>query len=220
MKYVNQLSHEEITALVPFLSGRNFEECESKDPETRTFKVWRRKNGKPHKVIIGDTYDQGNVQMYLRSEDHFIRVMSKKFGEKYIEWYINHCEGEKNRMRFLNRLTHEEIMELIPFYQIYDFEELKPLQENTRRFEIQPTYGGPRVEVIMGDAYDTGTAHLYGVKEKDFLTFMLKKFGKEYFEWYSEYIKNKALDDCREYMEKMQDKVSKRINFCKSILSE
>ena len=86
-------------------------------------------------------------------------------------------------MLFVNRLTHDDILDLVPFYHVYDFEEAESTQPDTRLFKFQPTYGGPYEDVIIGDTYQEGTVRLYGVKEDDFVAFMIKKFGKEYYLW-------------------------------------
>ena len=117
-------------------------------------------------------------------------------------------------MKFINRLTHEEILELIPFYHVYDFEECEPTKPDTRRFSIQPTYGGIYEDVVIGDSYDEGTVRFYGVKEDAFLCFMVKKFGEEYYEWYKDHEKVKTFG----IITKLLSEYEEKIKLCKSFI--
>lgn len=117
------------------------------------------------------------------------------------------------KVDFINRLTHEDIVELIPFYYVYDFEEVESTSDDTRKFMIQPTYDGAHEEVIIGNSYDDGTVRFYGVKEKDFVKFMIKKFGTEYFDWYRTRELDRMEKDIQEYSIKRREKCMKMISF-------
>lgn len=86
-------------------------------------------------------------------------------------------------MKFVNRLSHADVKELVPFYHVYDFEETESPKPDTRLFKMRPTYGGPYEDVIIGDEYEMGTVCFYGVKKEAFIEFMTKKFGDEYTEF-------------------------------------
>ena len=91
-------------------------------------------------------------------------------------------------------------------YNVYDFEECEPTKPDTRRFSIQPTYGGIYEDVVIGDSYDEGTVRFYGVKEDAFLCFMVKKFGEEYYEWYKDHEKVKTFGIITKLLSEYEEK--------------
>ncbi|MBQ9314540.1 MAG: hypothetical protein IJ220_06065 [Clostridia bacterium] len=123
-------------------------------------------------------------------------------------------------MKFVNQLTHDEILELIPFYHVYDFEECKSMKAETRMFKIQPTYGGPYEDVEIGDSYEMGTIQLYGVKEDDFIKFMLKKFGKRYFQWYERHYSQLIEANIFKYAKEQLKECEEKMKHYKSIAEE
>ena len=115
------------------------------------------------------------------------------------------------KVDFVHRLTHEDILNLIPFYHVYDFEECEPTRPETRRFLIRPTYDGLHEEIIIGNSYASSTVRFYGVKEKDFIKFMIKKFGQEYFSWFAEW-------EYKTMEKKIQDFTTKNLQECMDMI--
>ena len=121
-------------------------------------------------------------------------------------------------MKFVNRLSHEDILRLIPFYHVYDFEECQSLQPELRRFKFQPVYGGPYEDVTLGDRYEMGSARLYGVREGAFIEFMLEKFGKEYAEWLQTEELQIARKEVEEYSTSRMEEYSRKVNLCEKLM--
>ena len=121
---------------------------------------------------------------------------------------------------FIDQLTHEEILELIPFYHVYYFEECEALQKGTRRFKIRPGYDAALEEVVLGPCYYIGNVRFYGVKENMYYQFMMDRFGRDYYIW----LKNRKLDAVREdierySLEKMKE-AQKNLSFIEGFLTK
>lgn len=117
-------------------------------------------------------------------------------------------------MKFVQQLTDKEILKLIPFYQVYDFEECESSNPETRRFRIQPTYDGPAVEVLLADSYEDGNIRLYGVKEEAFIRFMAKKFGVQYALWYETDERQKTSRKILEFADRYNRDCNRKIKLC------
>ena len=88
-------------------------------------------------------------------------------------------------MKYVNRLTRLDIIQLLQFGFVYDFEECKSSNQETRAFRMKKSINGSILDVIIGDFYEEGNLKLLNVGENHFLGFMIQKFGREYFEeWY------------------------------------
>ena len=123
-------------------------------------------------------------------------------------------------MKFINRLSHEDVLHLIPFYHVYDFEEVHSQQPELRHFKIQPVYGGPYEDVLIGDRYESGTTRFYGVKEEAFIEFMIEKFGKEYAEWFETEELQIAHREVHKYSVCRMEEYSRKINLCEKLLKK
>ncbi|MBQ9315152.1 MAG: hypothetical protein IJ220_09240 [Clostridia bacterium] len=88
-------------------------------------------------------------------------------------------------MKYVNRLTRLDIIQLLQFGFVYDFEECESSNQKTRAFRMKRSINGSILNAIIGDFYEEGNLRLLKVDESHFLGFMIQKFGREYFEeWY------------------------------------
>ena len=122
-------------------------------------------------------------------------------------------------MKFVNQLTDKEILVLIPFYHVYDYEECSSPIPETRLFKMQPTYGGPYQDVVIGDTFEVGTVRYYGVTEAKFMEFMLNRFGEQYAYWYQGNERQKANQEILQYADKRNRACNEKIRRCFAMLS-
>ena len=116
-----------------------------------------------------DEIFNGDWQVFLR----------KIFGDEYM-----HFLGKKDvDNEFVPKLTSRDILDLVPFHCLYEFEERTALEKGTRRFKIKKDYDGPMEELVVGPLFQMGTVQFYGATEESFSSYMKRRFGIEYEEW-------------------------------------
>ena len=94
-------------------------------------------------------------------------------------------------MKFVNRLSVYDVLQILPFEFVYDLEEFKSSNPETRIFRFKRSMEGKFMNIVISDFYDGGNLMDYGVREGCFLGYMIQKFGDEY---YLDWKKNKKRD--------------------------
>ena len=162
-------------------------------------------------VKFTDTLIKAERGMELKSGDWqvFLRGV---FGDEYMQ-----AIGKKDySVDFVHALSHDEILELIPFYHVYSFEECEALQLGTRRFKIRPGYDSSIEEVILGPLYTDGNIRFYGVKESAFYEFMVQRFGITYYQYFCEREREEVKEDIWIYVRK---RIEEAVNKEETVLS-
>lgn len=105
--------------------------------------------------------------------------MRQLFGDEYMD-FLKLKDIPNN---FVDKISIDDLLEIVPFYKPYLIEECTALQKGTRRFKVRPTMDAYVFEVVIGPRFTDGNITHFGASKKRFEDFMHERFGDEYSKW-------------------------------------